>query len=80
MKEPIYKPDTWVTYQQAEVGGFGRIIGGSFVSGIWRYTLSGVLTNGQYITIKEDEIIFTLQNGSWIAPTHMSGGGSAYTA
>ncbi len=79
MKEPIYKPEYWVTYQQGEAGGFGRIIGGSFDGETWLYTVKGVHANGDLQAVREDEIGYLFQNGSWLAPTGSGARGtSAY--
>ncbi len=80
MKEPTYKPESWIIYQQGTFGGYGRIIGAAFDGENWNYTTQGSLVNGELHAVKEDEITFLFQNGSWLAPTHLdSRGGSAYT-
>ncbi len=78
MKEPAYKPETWVSFQQDEVGGFGRIIGGSFDGESWEYTIQGSSVDGLLYSAREDEIGYVLQNGSWLAPTGIGNHGSAY--
>lgn len=77
MKEPMYRPEYWVTYQQGETGGFGRIIGGSFDGESWHYTIQGSLTDGTHCSVREEEIGYLFQNGSWLAP---SGGGNHASA
>ncbi|MGV9002300.1 MAG: hypothetical protein ACOH18_05100 [Candidatus Saccharimonadaceae bacterium] len=78
MKEPIYKPDMWVSYQQDEVGGFGRIIGGSFDGENWHYTIAGSREDGSSHSAKETEIGYVMQNGSWLAPTTANASSSVY--
>jgi len=78
VKQPAYKPDTWVTYQQGHAGGFGRIIGGLFDGNEWIYTVSGLMTDGAHHAVREHEISHTLQNGSWVAPTALGSNESAY--
>lgn len=79
MTEPTYKPEQWVTFEQNGTGGFGQIIGGSFSGSAWSYNVKGALANSQNHSVKESEIAHLLTNGSWLAPTHIGGSGSAYT-
>lgn len=78
MKAPTYKPDNWVTFEQGEGGGFGRIIGGSFDGEAWVYTVSGAEEDGSHQTVREDEIGYLFQNGSWLAPTGIGSHESVY--
>ena len=78
MKEPIYKPEHWITYQQGETGGFGRIVGGHFNSESWYYTVEGASADGTHTAVRESEIRFLFTNGSWLAPTSTGSSGSAY--
>lgn len=78
MKEPTYKPEQWITFEQEGAGGFGKIIGGSFDEG-WTYTVKGSLANGELCMVHEKEIVYLLQNGSWLAPSHFGGQGSVYS-
>jgi hypothetical protein len=78
MNEPIYKPENWVTFQQGEEGGFGRIVGGSYDGETWHYTVAGSLADGSHQSVKEGEIGFLFQNGSWLAPTSSGGHASIY--
>ena len=40
MKEPLYKPEHWVIYQQGTTGGFGKITGGLFTNEAWHYYIA----------------------------------------
>ena len=79
MKEPTYKPHDWIAFEQGDLGGFGQVIGGSFSEDGWEYIVSGSLAGGSDRAVREDEISLVLQNGSWLAPSHFGGHGSAYT-
>lgn len=79
MKEPAYKPDQWIAFQNDGIGGFGQIAGGNFDGDAWEYTVKGSLTDGQLREVRESDITLLLQNGSWLAPSHFGGQGSAYT-
>jgi hypothetical protein len=79
MHEPSFKPETWITYQQETNGGFGKIIGGHYDGTSWHYTVQGASAGGELQTVHENTITFSLQNGSWMAPTHLTGQGSIYT-
>lgn len=79
MKEPAFKPDVWIAFQQETTGGFGRIIGGTHTDGAWHYTVQGSSANGELREVREDEITLSLQNGSWMTPSHVGGQGSVYT-
>lgn len=78
MKEALYKPEHWITFEQGQGGGFGQIIGGSYDGTHWYYTVQGALANGEHQSVREDEVAYLFQNGSWLAPTHLGGGNSAY--
>jgi len=78
MKEPTYKPDQWIAFENEAESGFGQIVGGSFENG-WCYTLSGVTAHGDLTSVAEADIIYLLQNGSWLAPSHFGGRGSIYS-
>ena len=79
MTEPAFKPETWVLFEQETTGGFGQITGGHYDGENWQYTLKGASANGELHTILETEVTLSLQNGSWMAPTHLGGQGSVYT-
>ena len=79
MPEPTYKPQDWIAFQQDDTGGFGTIIGGAYDGEQWYYTVQGSLVDGTLQSVREDEITLVLQNGSWLAPAHFGGQGSAYT-
>lgn len=79
MQEPAFKPEVWVTFQQDTTGGFGKIIGAHYDGTTWQYTVSGSSANGELHAVREDEVTLSLQNGSWMAPSHIGGGGSVYT-
>ena len=76
MKTPTYKPDTWVTFQQGETGGYGRIVGASFNNEGWFYIITGSNADGSHHSVREDEIVQSFQNNSWLSVT-TSGGSSA---
>lgn len=79
MKEPTYKPEQWIVYEQDGAGGFGQIIGGIFDGESWLYTVSGVSVDSEYVQVEQDEITHLLQNGSWLAPSHFGGHTSVYS-
>lgn len=82
MREPLYKPEHWVTYQQGTGGGFGRIVGASFDGTTWIYSVAGPVLNTTYAGVQESEITMLFENGSWLAPRQNGSGnvgGSAYT-
>lgn len=79
MKQPAYKPETWVLFQQGETGGYGHVIGASFENGTWLYTVAGSLGDGSTRAVREEDITQLLQSGSWQAISVSAGnGGSAY--
>lgn len=78
MKEPTYKPDQWIAFESKDVSGFGQIVGGSYNDG-WHYTIRGVNAHGNLTAVNEADIIYLLQNGSWLAPSHFGGRGSIYS-
>lgn len=78
MQEPLYKPEHWITFQQGNTGGFGQIVGGSFDGETWLYTVEGSLADNPRRAVREDEVTYLFTNGSWLAPTHLGGSGSAY--
>jgi hypothetical protein len=79
VKEPIFKPDQWITFEQGTVGGFGQIVGAAFDGTHWFYSVSGSLDDGSLRMVREDHIVHLFQNGSWLAPTSFGGQSSAYT-
>jgi len=80
MQEPAYKPDQWIIYQQGEGGGFGQIVGGRYSSEAWIYSIKGPITDTTYASVREDEITFFNENGSWLEPQQGSlGKTSAYS-
>lgn len=79
MKEPTFKPEQWITYQDGIGGGFGRIVGGVFENEAWVYTVAGASANGEHTQVAEASIIYLLQNNSWLAPTSFGGQGSVYS-
>lgn len=78
MKQPTYKPEAWVLYQQESTGGYGHIIGASFNGEVWLYTVAGPQADGSHATVREDEITQILQNGSWLAISVSAASSSAY--
>ena len=68
MQEPVYAPNQWVTYQHANGGGFGKIIGGDFDGDTWHYIIKGQLVQGPAVRIKEEDIKLILDNRSWLPP------------
>lgn len=72
MKEPIYAPDQWVTYEHANGGGFGKIVGGDFDGTDWYYAVKGQLVQGPAIRVKEDAVLLILDNKSWLPPVKQS--------
>lgn len=79
MTEPAFKPEVWIAFQQDTTGGFGQIIGGYHDGTTWSYTVKGVSADGALHAVREDQITLSLQNASWVAPSHAGGQGSAYT-
>jgi hypothetical protein len=67
-----------ITFQQGNTGGFGQIVGGSFDGTTWLYTVEGGLGENSRRAVQENEITYLFTNGSWLAPTHLGGSGSAY--
>lgn len=80
MNEPAYKPSTWILFQQGDGGGFGQVIGGNYDGETWVYTVSGSLQGGELRGVRQEEVTFLLDNGTWLAPTNFSGENSAYAA
>ena len=78
MKEPQFKPEYWVTYKQGEIGGFGRIIGGTFDGAAWHYTIQGSLADGSDNSVLESDITYLFQNGTWISTAGGPNNSSAY--
>lgn len=80
MNQPSFKPEYWITYEQEDAGGFGRIVGGSYGSDGWSYLIAGALPNGELQTVKEEAIVLVYENGSWSAPSQITGQNSAYVS
>lgn len=78
MKQPTYKPEAWVLFQQGNNGGYGQVIGATFDGSAWLYTVTGSRVFGTYTTVREEEIKQVLQNGSWLTVTAASASASAY--
>lgn len=80
MTEPVFKPEVWVVFEEETTGGFGRIVGAYYEDEAWYYNVAGSLVTGELTAVHEDHITLSLQNGSWMAPSRLSGGqGSVYT-
>jgi len=78
MKQPTYKPETWVLYQQDETGGYGEIVGARYEGETWFYTVSGVSVDGSDVSVREEEVKQIMQNGSWLTVAAASASSSAY--
>lgn len=78
MKQPIYKPEAWVLYEQETAGGYGRVTGANFDGQTWVYTVSGASSNGSHVTVREEQVTQVLQNGSWLTVTNSAAASSAY--
>jgi hypothetical protein len=78
MKEPTYKPDQWIAFESNTLNGFGQIVGGTYDDG-WYYTVRGLNAHGNLASVPEADIVYLLQNGSWLAPSHFGGRGSIYS-
>lgn len=79
MKQPLYKPEAWVLYEQGtSSGGYGRVAGATFNSESWLYTVSGANADGSHHTVREEEVRQVLQNGSWLTITNSAASSSAY--
>ena len=73
MKEPVKKPNQWIVYKKGESGGFGEIVGGYYNGQDWFYTVKGATTDGSLVTVRDDEIAYAYEGGSWLAPTGLVG-------
>lgn len=64
MEKPKFLPQQWVafTYDEAEDGAFGQIIGGTYSDGKWAYYVSGY-EKPVYVT--EDQIRLVSRETSW---------------
>lgn len=80
MIEPHYKPSTWIAYLIGTEGGFGQITGGAYDGTQWYYMVSGSHDDGSLRSVPECAVTYSLQNGSWMAPTSTNGQNSAYAA
>jgi len=78
MKQPTYKPETWITFQQGETGGFGRIVGATFDGEAWVYSVAGANADGSHHAVRETEVSQLFQNNSWLTPTTAASSSSAY--
>ncbi|UTX51198.1 hypothetical protein KI440_03250 [Candidatus Saccharibacteria bacterium TM7i] len=68
MKEPTYTPNQWVTYEHANGGGFGQIVGGDFDGHSWHYIVQGQSVERHAVRVKEDAVRLILDNHSWLPP------------
>ncbi|MFZ1250768.1 MAG: hypothetical protein WAR37_04960 [Candidatus Microsaccharimonas sp.] len=75
MKEPLYKPETWVIFQHGDARGFGKIVGGHTDSSEWIYSIEGSATNSE---ARQSEITHYFQNGNWSTP-NTTNNASAYS-
>lgn len=78
MIEPHYKPSTWIVYLIGNEGGFGQITGGAYNGTEWFYMIAGSHDDGSLRSVPQSAITYSLQNGSWMAPTSTNGQNSAY--
>lgn len=78
MKQPTYKPEAWVLYEEGTGGGYGRVTGANFDGESWVYTVSGALADGSLASVREEDIKQVLQNGSWLTITNAAASSSAY--
>lgn len=68
MQEPAYTPNQWVTYESANGGGFGKVIGGDFDGKDWHYIVKGQSVERPAVRVKESAIMLILDNKSWLPP------------
>jgi len=88
MKEPLFKPGQWVSYQRSEdgEGGFGEITAGYFDGSDWQYVVhNGTVaftdapdgTPVDALVLAED-IKFIYEGDNWMAPSTTLGSNSVY--
>lgn len=78
MKQPTYKPEAWVLYEQGNGGGYGHVVGATYSGETWLYTVAGTRADGSHTIIREEEVKQVLQNGSWLTVTTTGASASAY--